>query len=191
MLQTENKKDHIMIDLEALSTLPNALILSIGAVKFNPFDNNENECPDGSVLLPNYYARVDVESQGDEFDVSEPTMEWWAKQEEHIKDEAFNSKERVPLAEALTGLYRFCNDSNHYWANGSTFDYPILEHAHRACHKGFRWMYWQVKDSRTMMKMSHAEAPDKWKHHALYDCFNQIVGLQRAFKELNIREVKR
>ena len=58
MLQTENKKDHIMIDLEALSTLPNALILSIGAVKFNPFDNNENECPDGSVLLPSFYTRV-------------------------------------------------------------------------------------------------------------------------------------
>ena len=184
-------KDHIMIDLEALSTLPNAMILSIGAVKFNPFDNNENDCPDGSVLLPSFYSRIDLESMGSEFDISEPTMEWWAKQEEHIKDEAFNSKKRLRLKEVLTGLYRFCNDSNHYWANGSTFDYPILEHACRASGKGFRWMYWQVKDSRTVMKLSHAEQPEEWKHHALYDCFNQIVGLQRAVKELNITEFKR
>ena len=73
-----------MIDLEALSTLPNALILSVGAVKFNPFNNDEDACPNGTVKLPTYYARIDIESQGDEFDISEPTMEWWAKQEEHI-----------------------------------------------------------------------------------------------------------
>ena len=180
-----------MIDLEALSTLPNALILSVGAVKFNPFNNDEDACPNGTVKLPTYYARIDIESQGDEFDISEPTMEWWAKQEEHIKEEAFNSKDRVPLAEALTGLYKFCSGVDHYWANGSTFDYPILEHAHRVSGKGFRWMFWQVKDSRTMMKMTNAEAPNKWKHHALYDCFNQIVGLQRAFKKLIIQDVKK
>ena len=50
-----------MIDLEALSTLPNALILSVGAVKFNPFNDDEDACPNGTVKLPTYYARIDIE----------------------------------------------------------------------------------------------------------------------------------
>jgi DNA polymerase III epsilon subunit-like protein len=50
-------KTDIMIDLETLATSPNAAVLTIGAVKFDPFGDEVNE--------PNcekFYVRVDLDS---------------------------------------------------------------------------------------------------------------------------------
>ena len=45
---------HAMIDLETLSTNPNAVILTLGAVKFNPH---------GSDATDPLYFKIDVDSQ--------------------------------------------------------------------------------------------------------------------------------
>ena len=46
---------HAMIDLETLSTNPNATILTIGGVKFDPYKNVEP--------AQGMYYRIDVDSQ--------------------------------------------------------------------------------------------------------------------------------
>ena len=46
---------HGMIDLETLSTNPNAVILTVGGVKFDPFTRTEPS--------QGMYFRVDVDSQ--------------------------------------------------------------------------------------------------------------------------------
>ena len=44
---------HLMVDLETLATSPNAQILTIGAVTFNP---------NGYEVYDEFYLRVDVDS---------------------------------------------------------------------------------------------------------------------------------
>jgi exodeoxyribonuclease VIII len=65
-----------MIDLETLATSPNAAVLTIGAVKFDPF-NIETDNPTCEKL----YIKVDLDScDALGLDVSEDTLEWWSQQ---------------------------------------------------------------------------------------------------------------
>ena len=64
---------HAMIDLETLSTRPNATILTIGGVKFDPYSFAEPS--------QGMYHRVDVDSQtAIGRDVMQETVEWWGQQ---------------------------------------------------------------------------------------------------------------
>ena len=83
-----------MIDLETLSTNPNAVILTIGGVKFDPYTS----------VIPSQgmYFKVDVDSQtamGRE--VMDETLEWWSRQDKEIKDEAMGDNDRITLEEMI------------------------------------------------------------------------------------------
>ena len=68
---------HLMVDLETLDTKYSATILTLGAVKFDPF----SDAP-----MKELYLRVDIDSQ-DKLGctVSDSTLEWWANQATDIK----------------------------------------------------------------------------------------------------------
>ena len=69
----------IMIDLETLDVLPSATILSIGAVKFDPFGDEVNESS-----AVKFYTRVDIDSCDHiGATVSQSTLDWWASQIQH------------------------------------------------------------------------------------------------------------
>ena len=71
---------HAMIDLETLSTNPNATILTVGGVKFDPHTQMK---PYGDM-----YFRMDVDSQtAMKRDVQQETLDWWATQDKEIKIE--------------------------------------------------------------------------------------------------------
>jgi len=73
---------HAMIDLETLSTNPNAVILTVGGVKFDPTTQMKP--------YSEMYFRVDVDSQTNMGrDVMQDTVNWWSKQPKQISDEAF------------------------------------------------------------------------------------------------------
>ena len=81
---------HAMIDLETLSTRPNATILTIGGVKFDPYKNIEPS--------QGMYYRIDVDSQTQiGRDVMEDTVEWWGKQAEDVREEALGGHDRIDL----------------------------------------------------------------------------------------------
>ena len=74
---------HAMIDLETLSTNPNATILTVGGVKFDPYTSEEP--------AQGMYFRVDVDAQTNMGrDVMQDTVDWWSKQPKEISDEAFS-----------------------------------------------------------------------------------------------------
>ena len=79
-----------MIDLETLSTRPNATILTIGGVKFDPYKNTEPS--------QGMYYRVDVDSQTEMGrDVMDETIEWWGKQAQDVREEALGDHDRIDL----------------------------------------------------------------------------------------------
>jgi len=81
---------HAMIDLETLSTKPNATILTIGGVKFNPYNNIEPS--------QGLYHRIDVDSQSAMGrDIDPDTVEWWGKQAEDVREEALGDHDRIDL----------------------------------------------------------------------------------------------
>ena len=61
---------HAMIDLETLHTTPHAAVLTVGGVKFNPFDSSEPHSE--------FYFKLDIDSQNR--DVSDDTIAWWKEE---------------------------------------------------------------------------------------------------------------
>jgi hypothetical protein len=88
-----------MIDLETMAVSPNAVILSLGAVHFNPWRNGYGD---------KLYMRINIDDQdvlGREVDPS--TLDWWSKQDPAIMEEAFSPDDRVPLVEAMDRFHKF------------------------------------------------------------------------------------
>lgn len=174
-------KTDVMIDLETLATTPDASILSIGAVKFDPFGKDVEE-PD----MDSFYVRVDVDSC-DELGLvtSDATLEWWAQQDKAAQEEAFNPEGRIHVKDAMDQLYKFCWGAKRVWANGSVFDITICENVFRKLQKAIPWSYWQVRDCRTAYDLGiNPNRPPVLKHHALEDAWNQAVGIQNVYNTL-------
>jgi hypothetical protein len=171
----------IMIDMETLDVLPTATILTIGAVKFDPFgdDLNEPSCE-------RFYVKVDIDSC-DQLGctVSQATLDWWSNQSKEAQEEAFSPDSRIPITEAMERLYKFCWGAKRVWSHGAGFDVIICEHLFRKIGKAIPWSFWEVRDTRTLFDLGiNPHRPPVLKHHALEDAWNQAVGVQNVFKAL-------
>lgn len=174
-------KTDIMIDLETLDVTPTATILTIGAIKFDPFGDDINE--------PNcekFYVRIDVDScDRIGCTVSQATLDWWAAQSKEAQDEAFDPKDRIAIEDAMTQLYKFCWGAKRVWSHGAGFDIVILENIFRKIGKAIPWQFWEVRCTRTLFDIGlDPKRPPVLKHHALEDAWNQAVGVQNVMRSL-------
>ena len=71
---------HATIDIETLDITPDAVVLTIGGVKFDPFTK---EAP-----YSDLYIRMDADQQMEAGrTVSEDTLKWWNTQPQEIQDQ--------------------------------------------------------------------------------------------------------
>lgn len=171
----------LMIDLETLDVLPTATVLTIGAVKFDPFGDDLTE-----PKMEKFYVKVDVDSC-DKLGctVSQATLDWWANQNKEAQEEAFDPNDRISINDALNQLYKFSWGAKRVWSHGAGFDVIILEHLFRKIEKAIPWSFWEVRDTRTLFDLGiNPNRPPVLKHHALQDAWNQAVGVQNVFKSL-------
>jgi len=179
-----NPGNQIMVDLETLGTKPNSLMLTIGAIRFNPWADDTNNPME---KMDTFYRRVSFESfEGLDHIIDDATLEWWSKQAEEVRAEAFNEKDRHDIRDVLKDFHKWCGGVDSMWANGTGFDLGILEHFSRELKRGVAWSYWQARDARTLMALVDIEKQKGGAHHALQDCYNQLVGVQQAFSKLRI-----
>ncbi len=177
-------KNHVMIDVECLSTRPDAVLLTFGAIRFRPTDNDVDKDP---FNMEHFYRRVDPESCTKiGLRTDEPTLEWWAKQDDEVKEEAFAPEDRCDIADVLKDFYMFCKGCDQFWAHGSIFDIMIIETINKILQRGNPWKFWQIRDTRTLYSLVDMQLPKTAKHHCLYDCYNQILGVQASFAQLNL-----
>ena len=171
----------VMIDLETLATSPNASVLTIGAVKFDPFGDDLND-----PTCKKFYVRIDVDSCDElNLDVNDDTIAWWANQSKEAQEEAFNPEGRVHIREAFDQLYKFCWGAKRVWSHGASFDTVICENIFRKLNKAVPWKFWEVRCTRTLFDLGvNPERPPVLKHHALEDAWNQAVGVQHVFQKL-------
>jgi len=171
----------VMIDLETLDTKPTASILTIGAIKFDPFgdDLHNQSCE-------KLYIKVDIDSC-DELGLttSQSTIDWWAQQSKEAQDEAFSTEGRVHIREAFNQLYKFCWGAQRVWSHGAAFDIVICENVFAKLEKLVPWNFWQVRCTRTLFDIGiNPERPPVLAHHALEDAWNQAVGVQNVMRTL-------
>jgi exodeoxyribonuclease VIII len=169
-----------MVDLETLATSPDAAILTIGAVLFDPYSTR---------IYDKLYMRVDLDSTtalGMKIDDS--TIEWWSKQSAAAQEEAFSEENRIPITEAIEKFHKFAWNSEAFWSHGSIFDINILDTYYRALKKAPPWNYWQVRDTRTVFDLGYdPELPKVTAHNALEDANAQAIGVQTIMRKIGRR----
>ena len=171
----------MMIDLETMAVSPNAVVLTLGAVHFNPYGNGYSD---------KLYLRFDLDDQdklGREIDPN--TLDWWAKQDPKVMEEAFSPDDRIPLVDAMEQFHKFAWGCTAFWAHGSLFDIAILENIYRQLVRTPPWQYWQIRDTRTIFDLGYdPDMPQASKHDALQDAIRQSVGVQNIYSKLKIKE---
>ena len=171
----------IMIDLETLNVTPDATILTIGAVKFDPFGREVSE-----PKMDSFYVKVDIDScDRIGLTTSDDTIAWWANQSKEAQEAAFDPEGRIDIEDAFQQLYKFCWGAKRVWSNGSCFDIIICEHVFRKIGKAIPWKFWEVRDVRTAFDLGiDPIRPPVTAHHALEDAWNQAVGIQNVYNTL-------
>jgi hypothetical protein len=171
----------IMIDLETLATSTDAAILTIGAVKFDPFGSELKE-----PAMDSFYCKVDLDSC-DELGLvtNDDTIAWWANQSKEAQAAAFDPDGRIHIRDAFQQLYKFCWGAKRVWSNGVGFDIIICEHVFKKLNKAVPWKFWETRDVRTAFDLGiNPQRPPVTAHHALEDAWNQAVGIQNVYNTL-------
>jgi hypothetical protein len=167
-----------MIDLETLDVTPTATVLSLGAVKFDPFSDAE---PHSEL-----YLKISVDDQ-DRLGrtTSDKTIEWWSQQDPAVMEEAFDQTDAVTVEEALRQLNKWCVGVDEIWAQGYGFDITMLEDMYRSIGKPIPWQFWQISDARTITKRMPRDPRKDMQtnlHNALADAYFQAKSVQIIFK---------
>lgn len=167
----------IMIDLETLATTPDAVILSIGAVRFNleagAVFSGEDEV---------FYRSVSIQSQPTR-KVSGDTIAWWMGQDQAAK--SVFTEPKVTLFKALIDLHDWIDPTpgaNPYvWSNGADFDLPMLVHAFPKEAFNLPWKPYAGRCYRTYKNLPGARAVQMVRtgnhHNALHDAIDQASHL--------------
>lgn len=169
----------IMLDLETLGTGNEALILSIGACKFNDDE-----------ILDRFHVAIDPETCG-ALKMDAGTVMWWLDAERAEARAALLSHERIDIGSALMGFAMWAtgegNEEPVIWGNGSTFDNVILRSAYRLHGMQYPTRFWNdlcyrtVKQLRPEIKLERAGV----HHDALDDAICQAKHLQAIRRSLS------
>ena len=171
-----------MIDLETLSTNPDAVILTAGGVKFDPYTHVEPS--------QGMYFRVDVDSQTKmNRHVMDDTLTWWSTQPKEVSEEALGDKNRISLEEMVKTINKWSVGVDVFWCQGPLFDYAILQNIYKQLGHPVPWQYWQIRDSRTLFSLVPADLNEKrsGKHNALEDCYFQAKKVQKVYEQLRLK----
>ena len=174
-----------MIDLETLSTKSNAVILSIGACYFNPYNQTVGDV---------FHQHIDIQScLNNGMDISASTLTWWIGQNMKARKTLINGqKDSKHLSNALLNLSNFILGDCRVWGNGSTFDITILETAYELIHEPPPWKFYNVRDCRTVEQLAYGMLDKKTvrfagtQHDALADACHQAKYISMMYKLLKV-----
>jgi hypothetical protein len=178
-----------MIDLETLSLDSNALILSIGAVEFDPK-------ADGEGLGRTFYLVVNQELQAHKWGrvISPDTLKWWQGQGDAAKEVLAQSHPTANAPKLDSALMKFTEWLNgnavNVWGYGAHFDNVVLANAYAATRLHQPWGYGANRCHRTLKALG----PDlsliipkpAVEHNALDDAKYQARWAVEALRRLNM-----
>lgn len=176
------RRVHTMIDLETFGTSPQAMIRTIGAVKFD-IDSFE--------IIDKFHAAIRTESALRYGRLDAGTLDWWLEPRQAEANARIVAMDKVEMDEALVGFHNWLGQDAKVWGNGSTFDIVILRSAYAATALDCPWKYKNEFCFRTVKNMVFvAPPPDTGMvHDAIADCIYQIAWLKSIQGALDDRDL--
>lgn len=175
----------VMFDAETLGTKADAVIMSIGAVKF--------DLASGEIADDAFYASVSIDSNlqlGRKVD--ESTLIWWLGQSSDAQRVFHEPK--TPLEIALADLVEWLgHNKRNVWSNGADFDIPMFAHAYSQIGVEPPWLFYNTRCLRTYRSLPCAvnvpKPEPQIKHHAMYDALAQAQHAQAIYAAMVAKKV--
>ncbi|EEQ4639922.1 exonuclease [Escherichia coli] len=181
---TSRTCDHLMIDLETMGKNPDAPIISIGAIFFDPQTGD---------MGPEFSKTIDLETAGGVID--RDTIKWWLKQSREAQSAIMTDE--IPLDDALLQLREFIDENSgeffvQVWGNGANFDNTILRRSYERQGIPCPWRYSNDRDVRTIVELGKAVDFDARtaipfegeRHNALDDARYQAKYVSTIWQKL-------
>ncbi|HDI9070832.1 TPA: 3'-5' exoribonuclease [Escherichia coli] len=181
---TSRTCDHLMIDLKTMGKNPDAPIISIGAIFFDPQTGD---------MGPEFSKTIDLETAGGVID--RDTIKWWLKQSREAQSAIMTDE--IPLDDALLQLREFIDENSgeffvQVWGNGANFDNTILRRSYERQGIPCPWRYYNDRDVRTIVELGKAIDFDVRtaipfegeRHNALDDARYQAKYVSAIWKKL-------
>lgn len=197
---------NIGVDLETLSLLPTAAIISIAAKEFSL------EAGDSEEHWAQFKVNINATScilSG--YHIEEETCRWWSEREQEAKESVLNGNPQT----IRYGLKMFRDwvldtkeshkaDAVHVWMQGTDFDGSILRYALRKefpelGRDALPWRHADLRDARTYIlegiRLLHGDLEDPYsaipkpehpfsKHSAMGDVDQMIWNVQHVYHSL-------
>ncbi|EFA4266280.1 exonuclease, partial [Escherichia coli O145:H25] len=145
---TSRTSDHLMIDLKTMGKNPDAPIISIGAIFFDPQTGD---------MGPEFSKTIDLETAGGVID--RDVIKRWLKQSPEAQSAIMTDE--IPLDDALLQLREFIDENSgeffvQVWGNGANFDNTILRRSYERQGIPCPWRYYNDRDVRTIVELGKA-----------------------------------
>ncbi|EEY9364761.1 exonuclease [Escherichia coli] len=139
---------HLMIDLETMGKNPDAPIISIGAIFFDPQTGD---------MGPEFSKTIDLDTAGGVID--RDVIKWWLKQSREAQSAIMTDE--IPLDDALLQLREFIDENSgeffvQVWGDGANFDNVILRRSYERQGIPCPWRYCNDRDVRTIVELGKA-----------------------------------
>ena len=164
----------VMLDLETMSTHPDAAIISIGAVEFDIATQAIGE---------RFYTVVDLGSSVETGGIMDArTVLWWMQQSDAARNAL--AQEGQHIAESLKSFSEWmkrCGEKDQLclWGNGAAFDNVVLASAYKRLGIPQPWTCWNDRCYRTVKAMHPTVKMQRagTHHNALDDAESQARHL--------------
>ncbi|HCO7672063.1 TPA: 3'-5' exoribonuclease [Escherichia coli] len=140
--------NHLSVDLETMGKNPDAPIISIGAIFFDPQTGD---------MGPEFSKTIDLDTAGGVID--RDVIKWWLKQSREAQSAILTDE--IPLDDALLQLREFIDENSdeffvQVWGNGANFDNTILRRSYERQEIPCPWRYHNDRDVRTIVELGKA-----------------------------------
>ena len=184
LTSTSSAGIHLMIDLETMGKNPDAPIISIGAIFFDPQTGD---------MGPEFSKTIDLDTAGGVID--RDVIKWWLKQSREAQSAVMTDE--IPLDDALLQLREFIDENSgeffvQVWGNGANFDNVILRRSYERQGIPCPWRYCNDRDVRTIVELGKTIDVDARtaipfegeRHNALDDARYQAKYVSAIWQKL-------
>jgi exodeoxyribonuclease VIII len=187
---SEQLYTHLMVDLESMGDNPDAPIVSIGAVFFDPETGRTGAEFYKVISLASAMAFGSLPDAG--------KILWWMRKSSEARS-ALLVEDAIPLDDALLQFNDFIGenaangpDTVQVWGNGATFDNVLLSQSYKRAGITRPWKFRNDRDVRTIVELGKAvginprnEIPFEGElHNALDDARHQVKYVSKIWQVL-------
>jgi len=186
---TEQRVTDIMLDLETLGVSPGSVVLSMGAVAYDPRAPWDSDTGQELARTYRFMRKISLEDCCAQGLVIEPgSIRFWMSQSDEAREEAFSGK--MLLKNALLDFSdwfgRLPSDGPvKVWAHGAPFDPALLKAAYKAVGLEEPWEFRELRDTRTVFDLAGITYKGT-RHHVIEDCLDQCRKVCEGFAALGL-----